>query len=145
MTGSVVLIVTYLSCSFEGFPTQKGRHKLKKQHYWSEVVCEPIQFKPYVFYPERPIHVQITVNHLNSSNKNLVHDATVSWIEGVTQSNFTVCVTMSGRNRLPNSLEFATVDWLAYQGAPRGGIAGEVDFTLWWTGTACATIRLPRV
>ncbi|XP_031571637.1 uncharacterized protein LOC116305805 [Actinia tenebrosa] len=128
--------------SCNGFPSQKGRHHLKKPHSWSEVVCEPIQFEPYVFYPERPIQVLISVNHIDSSNPILVHDATVSWVEEVTNSSFAVCVTLSGRNKI-NSRDFATVDWLAYQGAPAGGVAGEIDFNRWWTGTACKTVNLP--
>lgn len=97
-----------------------------------------------MFYPERPTQVLISVNHINSSNHILVHDASVSWVEDVTNSSFTVCVTLSGRNRF-NSRDFATVDWLAYQGAPVGGVTGEIDFNRWWTGTACKTVNLPPV
>ena len=46
--------------------------------------CEVIRLRPFVFYPDKPIQVQITVNHIDTSDMNYVHDAAVSWIEDVT-------------------------------------------------------------
>ncbi|CAH3019584.1 unnamed protein product [Porites evermanni] len=60
-------------------------------------------------------------------------------------NNFTVCVTQAGRNEKRNGETFATVDWLAYQGAPDGGVSGEMDMPTWWTGTSCRTVSLPSV
>ena len=34
---------------------------------------------------------------------------------------------------------------LAYQGAPDGGVSGEMDMPTWWTGTNCRTVALPPV
>ena len=38
-----------------------------------------------------------------------------------------------------------TVDWMAYQGAPVGGVAGEVQISQWWTGTTCVTVKFSSV
>ena len=40
--------------------------------------------------------------------------------------------------------EFATVDWMAYQGAPDGGVAGKTCISEWWTGTQCSKVNLPQ-
>lgn len=55
-----------------------------------------------------------------------------------------VCVTTAGRNDR-NSREFASVDWMAYQGAPDGGVAGKTRIPQWWTGSKCQEITLPNV
>ena len=38
-----------------------------------------------------------------------------------------------------------SIDWIAYQGAPVGGVTGEVRMSLWWTGTTCKTVNFPSV
>ena len=53
-------------------------------------------------------------------------------------------MTAAGRNDR-RSREFATVDWMAYQGAPDGGVAGKTRIPQWWTGTKCEEISLPYV
>jgi len=53
-------------------------------------------------------------------------------------------VTIAGRNDR-QTREFATVDWMAYQGAPNGGVAGNTRIPQWWTGTKCEEITLPNV
>ena len=55
-----------------------------------------------------------------------------------------VCVTAAGRNDRSTE-EFATVDWMAYQGAPDGGVTGKVRVPKWWTGSQCREINLPQV
>ena len=55
-----------------------------------------------------------------------VHDAVTSWTESVTTKNFTVCVMQTGRNSEERFNPFATVDWLAYQGAPPNGMTGTI-------------------
>ena len=95
--------------------------------------CQVISLEPYVFYPDKPIEAQITVNHLDTSDKSYVHDASVSWIEDVNYDKFTACVMIAGFNeRL--SYSNVTVDWLAYQGAPLGGVAAVQRISQWWTG-----------
>ena len=57
--------------------------------------------------------------------------------------NVTVCVTQAGRNEKKNGQELATVDWLAYQGAPDGGVSGSMDMPTWCSGANCGTVSLP--
>ena len=82
---------------------------------------------------------------MNFSDPAYVHEAVVAWVEDIMGDNFTVCVTQAGRNERRNGETFATVDWLAYQGAPDGGVSGEMDMPTWWTGTSCRTVSLPSV
>ena len=106
--------------------------------------CEVIRFRPFVFYPDKLIDVQITVNHIDTSDKSYVHDASVSWIEDVNYDRFTACVMAAGFNERKSSAN-VTVDWMAYQGAPVGGITGEMRISQWWTGTTCETVNFPSV
>ena len=87
----------------------------------------------------------MSVNHANFTDPAYVHEAIVAWVEAILDSNFTVCVTQAGRNKKNNGETLASVDWLAYQGAPVGGVSGEVDMPTWWTGTACQSVSLPSV
>ena len=82
---------------------------------------------------------------MNFSDPDYVHEAVVAWVEDIMDNNFTVCVTQAGRNKRRNGETFATVDWLAYQGAPDGGVSGQMDMPTWWTGTSCRTASLPLV
>ena len=106
--------------------------------------CEVIRFKPFVFYPDKPIEVQITVYHMDTSDKSYVHDAAVSWIEDVNNDGFTACAMAAGYSER-KSYANGTVDWIAYQGAPVGGVTGELRMSQWWTGTTCTTARFPTV
>ena len=73
-----------------------------------------------------------------------VHDAVTSWTEKVNTANFTVCVMQSGRKE-ENFNPFATVDWVAYQGAPAEGLTGTIQMQKWWSGTNCADVTFPKV
>ena len=106
--------------------------------------CELIPFKSYVFYPDKPIDVQITVNHIGTRDESYIHDASVSWIENVNYNHFTACVMAAGYNERKSNAN-VTVDWMAYQGAPVGGVAGEVRISQWWTGTTCEVVDFPSV
>ena len=106
--------------------------------------CQAIPFEPFVFYPDKPIQVQITVNHMDTSDKSYVHDAAVSWVENVNNDGVTACVMAAGYKER-KSYANVTVDWMAYQGAPVGGVAGEVRMSQWWTGTICTTVTFPSV
>ena len=75
----------------------------------------------------------------------LVHDAVISWTESVNTQNFTVCVMQTGRNSEERFNPFATVDWLAYQGAPPNGMTGRIKMQDWWSGTKCAQVAYPKV
>ena len=50
----------------------------------------------------------------------------------------------SGRNG-NNFNPFATVDWMAYQGALTEGTTGRIKMTKWWSGTNCADVTFPKV
>ena len=52
-------------------------------------------------------------------------------------------MTAAGRSDRPTE-EFATVDWMAYQGAPDGGVAGKIRLSEWWTGSQCEEVTLPE-
>ena len=70
--------------------------------------------------------MQLTVNHVNYSDASFVHEAAAVY----SATQFTACVTRAGRNDYPAD-SFASVDWIAYQGAPTGGISGEELFPTW--------------
>ncbi|KAL9962005.1 hypothetical protein ACROYT_G031057 [Oculina patagonica] len=128
--------------SCEGFPFQRGRRHMPHIPSLGYSHCEAIRFKPYVFYPDKPIEVQITVNHIDTSDKSYVHDAAVSWVENVSYDQFTACVMAAGFNERKSHAN-VTVDWMAYQGAPVGGVAGNVRISQWWTGTTCESVNFP--
>ena len=123
---------------------QRGRRHMPHIPSLGYSHCEVIPFKPYVFYPDKKIEVQITVNHIDTSDKSYVHDAAVSWVEKISNDQFTACVMTAGFNERRSSAN-VTVDWLAYQGAPLGGVTGEVRISDWWTGTTCETVNFPTV
>ena len=129
-TGSYLTNKLLLPCDFsQNFPVsrisyQEGRHSIRRISSWAdhEGVWETVPLAPDVFYPDKPVQIQIAVNHANFSDPSYVHEALVTWVEEVRDDNVTVCVTRAGRNEKKNGQELATVDWLAYQGAPDGGV-----------------------
>ena len=88
--------------------------------------------------------MQITVNHMNLNDSETVHDAITSWTENINSKNFTVCPMQSGR-KSKNFNPFATVDWMAYQGAPPEGMTGEIKMQKWWSGTNCEDVTFSKV
>ncbi|CAH3189906.1 unnamed protein product, partial [Porites evermanni] len=128
--------------SCEGFPFQRDRRHMPHIPSLGYSHCEVIRFRPFVFYPDKPIQVQITVNHINTSDMNYVHDAAVSWFEDATYEQFTACVMAAGYNERKSRAN-VSIDWIAYQGAPVGGVTGEVRMSQWWTGTTCKTVNFP--
>ena len=134
----------FLVIVLAGFPFQRGRHHMPHIPSLGYSHCEVILFRPYVFYQDKPIAVQITINHIDTSDKTHVHDAAVSWVENISYHQFTACAMAAGFNER-NSTASVTVDWIAYQGAPMGGVAGEVRILQWWTGTTCETVNFPLV
>ncbi|CAH3162089.1 unnamed protein product, partial [Pocillopora meandrina] len=129
--------------SCEGFPIVHGRVKLLRVPDWSDSSCQTVVFPPYRFYPNKEVQVQITLNHMNLNDSVTVHHAITSWTEKINTQNFTVCAMQSGRNG-NNFNPFATVDWMAYQGAPTEGTTGRVKMTKWWSGTNCADVTFPK-
>ena len=43
-----------------------------------------------MFYPDKALGVQVTVNHIETSDKSYVYDAVVSWVENVNYDRFKV-------------------------------------------------------
>jgi len=127
-----------------GFPFARGRVEILHVPKWSDSGCKTVIFPPYRFYPEKEVHVQVSVNHMNQNDSVTVHHAIVSWTENVNTQNFTVCAMQAGRNG-EMSNQFATADWMAYQGAPIEGLAGRIKIQNWWSGTKCADIKFPKV
>ncbi|CAH3182494.1 unnamed protein product [Porites lobata] len=130
--------------SCEGFPFQRDRRHMPHIPSLGYSHCQVIRFRPFVFYPDKPIQVQITVNHIDTSDMSYVHDAAVSWIEDVTYEQFTACVMAAGYKERKSRAN-VSIDWIAYQGAPVGGVTGEVRMSQWWTGTTCKTVNFPSV
>lgn len=126
----------------EGFPIERGRVDLVRVPKWTDSACETVIFPPYRFYPEKKVHVQVSVNHIKLNDSVTVHHAVTSWTENVNTKNFTVCVMQAGRKE-ENLNPFATVDWLAYQGAPPEGMTGTTKMQKWWSGTECADVIYP--
>ena len=50
----------------------------------------------------------------------------------------------SGRKE-ENFNPFASIDWVAYQGAPPEGLTGTIRMQKWWSGTTCADVTFPKV
>ena len=136
--------MTNISNLLTGFPLLHGRVELLRVPKWSDSSCQTVSFPPYRFYPDKPVHVQITVNHKNLNDSETVHDAITSWTENINTKNFTVCAMQSGR-KTKNFNPFAAVDWMAYQAAPPEGMTGEIKMQNWWSGTNCADVIFPKV
>ena len=126
------------------FPSVKGRRDMKAVSFTSDVHCEDIGLSRYAFYPDKPIHIQATVSYFGSKRPAYVHEAAVAWTENVQHDKFTACLAQVGRDERPE-YGVATVDWLAYQGAPAGGVAGQAIMREWWSGTTCQSVSLPKV
>ena len=109
----VSLLYQYIASVFifAGFPFQRGRRHMPHVPSLGYSHCEVIRFQPYVFYPDKPIEVQITVNHIDTSDKTYVHDAAVSWVEDINYDRFTACVMSAGFNERKSTAN-VTVDWI---------------------------------
>lgn len=117
---------------------------MKEVTHSTDVLCHDIPLMSYTFYPEKPIYVQSTVSYIASTKPKYVHEAAVAWVENVRNNKFTTCLAQVGRNER-DSFGYPTVEWLAYQGAPAGGVAGQTTMRDWWSGTTCRTVTLPKV
>ena len=135
----VVVVFVWL-----GFPFRQGRRHMPHIPSLGYSHCEVIRLNHYLFHPNKSIEVQITVNRIDTRDNSYVHDAAVSWVENVNYDQFTACVMVAGFNER-NSSANVTVDWMAYQGAPVGAVAGKVPISQWWTGTTCKAVNFPSV
>ena len=100
------------------------------------------------FYNLLPVHILLTVNY-DGEAKNIVHHAITAWTESISKSQFTACALKAGRNEyqrgIPSRYGTTYVDWVAFQGSPKGGVDGEELIADWWEGTTCKLVSLPKV
>ena len=128
---------------FAVFILHRGRVALQLSSV--EVQCRMVIFKPQNFASDSAVHVQVSVNYFNATG-NFVHDAAVAWAESITYMNFSACALKAGRNdRLTPDKGLTYVDYIAYQAAPKGAVAGEESLSKWWDGTTCTQVGLPQV
>ena len=85
----------------------RGREDLLSVPKWTDSTCQTVDFPPYRFYPDKQVHIQVTVNHMKANDSVTVHDAVTSWTENVNTKNFTVCVLQAGRRSGANLNPFA--------------------------------------
>ena len=143
-TKNIYFFVPSFNIFFTGFPIVRGQVALLHVPKWSDSSCQTVVFPPYRFYPDKQVHVQITVNHMKLNDSITVHDAVTSWTENINTKNFTVCAMQTGRKE-ENFNPFATLDWVAYQGAPQEGLTGTIMMQKWWSGTNCGDVTFPKV
>ena len=82
----------------------RGREDLLRVPKWLDSSCQTVTFPPYRFYPDKQVHVQITVNHIKLNDSVKVHDAVTAWTENISVNNFTVCALQAGRKKEKFSL-----------------------------------------
>ncbi|KAJ7325630.1 hypothetical protein OS493_029493 [Desmophyllum pertusum] len=130
--------------SCKPFIVQRGFASLDMSS--DEMKCSDISYNASNFYSLQPVHVLLTINHGGQTN-GLVHDAVNTWVENVGEGAFTACAMKSGRleheGPLPPDYGLASVDWVAFQGSPRGGLVGVELIENWWEGTTCKLVALP--
>ncbi|PFX11948.1 hypothetical protein AWC38_SpisGene24168 [Stylophora pistillata] len=87
-----------------GFPFQRGRRHMPHIPSLGYSHCEVIRLRPFVFYPDKALEVQVTVNRIDTSGKSYVHDGTVSWAKNLNYDRLTPCAMAAGYNeRLSNA------------------------------------------
>ena len=133
----------YFSC-WTVFPFVRGREDLLRVPKWLDSSCQTVTFPSYRFYPDKQVHVQITVNHIKLNDSVKVHDAVTAWTENISAKNFTVCALQAGRKK-EKFTPFASIDWAAYQGGPPEALTGTVNLPKWWSGTNCEKVTFPKV
>lgn len=121
---------------------QRGRFALHLDT--SDVQCKAAVFQNQTFNDFRRVHVQTTINYFNETGS-FVHDAAVTWAEKISSRGFSACVLKASRleRETPdNGLTF--IDYIAYEGAPKGAVAGEESLVSWWDGTHCRSVNIPE-
>lgn len=121
------------------FIMQRGRFALHLDT--SDVQCKAAVFQNQTFNDFRRVHVQTTINYFNETGS-FVHDAAVTWAEKISSRGFSACVLKASRleRETPdNGLTF--IDYIAYEGAPKGAVAGEESLVSWWDGTHCRSVN----
>ena len=122
----------------------RGRQDLLRVPKLLDSNCQTVKFPPYRFYPDKQVHVQITVNHIKLNDSVKVHDAVTAWTENISANNFTVCALQAGRKK-EKVAPFASIDWVAYQGRHPEALTGTVNLRRWWSCTNCKNVTFPKV
>lgn len=133
---------SYDFCSISAFILQRGRTQVSLDIV--DVQCTDVTYDANEWYSLLPIHILITVNYGESPGD--VHHAVSSWVERISHSKFTACALKAGRNdeEIINS-GLTYIDWIAFQGSPKGGVVGEQLISDWWDGTTCKDLSFPLV
>ncbi|XP_065841247.1 uncharacterized protein [Oscarella lobularis] len=128
-----------------GFSFQRGNVVARPSSKSSTTYdCETIFFNSHLFYPNKPIHALVTVDHRNAVDASYIHDAPVAWIDRLTNDSLTACVYVAGRSERHDTTD-VSLDWLVYQGAPDGSMGGVFQLdSEWWTGTTCEKVTMER-
>ena len=109
-----------------------------------EYDCQTFVFNSRLFYPHKPVHALVTVDHRHANYASqYIHDAPVAWIDRLTSDSLTACVYVAGRGERHDVTD-VSLNWLVYQGAPDGAMGGIVQLDEWWTGTTCEKVTLER-
>lgn len=128
------------------FILQRGRAQLLLDVV--DVQCVEVTYIDSLWYSSIPVHVLATVNH-DTEDTSVVHDAITNWVEKISHSKFTACALKAGRNEyegtVPTNFGKTYIDWIAFQGSPKGGVVGEEVMSDWWEGTTCKALSLPSV
>ena len=128
---------------FPEFIMQRGRLALHLDT--SDVQCKSAVFENKTFNDFRRVHVQTTINYFNETG-GFVHDAAVTWTEKISSGGFSACVLKAGRlDRETPDKGLTFIDYIAYEGAPDGAVAGEESLVSWWDGTHCRLVNIPEV
>ncbi|KAL9962770.1 hypothetical protein ACROYT_G031908 [Oculina patagonica] len=130
--------------SCKPFVVQRGFASLDMSA--DEMKCSDIVYNSSDFYSLQPVHILLSINHGGQTN-GLVHDPVNTWAENVGEGVFTACAMKSGRlehdGPLPPDYGLASLDWVAFQGSPRGALVGIEQIDNWWEGTTCKLVTIP--
>ena len=102
-----------------------------------EYMCKSFAFKTPFKSADLPnAHVQTAIFN---DDKSFTYEATVSWIEQITENGFTACIETAGPVPITRTVK---LNWMAYAGSPKGGLAGSFTVPLFTTGTECVDIDI---
>lgn len=103
----------------------------------NEFACKSFGFtKPFTAAELPNAHVQTAIFNNDTA---LTYEATVSWVEQITENGFTACIETAGPVAVSRTV---MVQWMSYSGNPTGGLAGSTTVPLFTTGTECTDIDL---
>ena len=131
--------VTLKMTSFAASSVKAGQVSLKtKPSSSGGPLCTTVKFST-SFAGVTEVKVFVSLSHEGAFSE--VHVASVPWVESVTINGFKACIVETG----DGSKNSAVVNWLAFQGSPRGLECGSVLFPLLSTGTLCKSVFPSKV